>query len=341
MLTASHNPPEYNGIKLWQSDGMGFTTDMEMKIERLMTSKDFKVGEGKSKTSDLSQDFLKIFSEMKISKKIRLLVDAGNGAASIIAPKAFESAGYDVVKLNCEPDGNFPNRESEPMPSTLGKAISMVGPKADFGVAYDGDADRVVFIDKQGFMGYNEPLAFAAMLRVMHGQSKKIVTTVETGRTIDLAIEKLGGEVVRTKVGDVFVATETKRSKAAFGCEQCGVYILPEFGYFPSTMYSAAWLIENGIMNMRKELNIHRLYFDKIKIPCGEREKVMEEIAETAKKFEGDVNNIDGLRIDFEDSWILIRPSGTEPVIRIFAEAEDKNRTKYLIQEGRKMVMGK
>ena len=338
MLTASHNPPEYNGMKMWQSDGMGFTPEMENRIEDFMKSKKFRQGDGIAKKADISGDFISGISEMVSPKKMRILIDAGNGAASILAPRVFEKLGFDVTRMNCEPDGDFPNRNPEPRPDTLQKTISAVTTKTGFGLAFDGDADRVVFIDKRGFMGYNEPLAFTAMLRVQHESKKKIVTTVETGRLIDLAVEPFGGKVVRTRVGDVFVASETKRSRAAFGCEQCGVYVMPEFGFFPSSIYSSAWLLENGILNMREELKVPKLYFDKIKIQVDEGESVMEKISEETKKFEAEVNDIDGIRLDFEDSWMLIRPSGTEPVIRVFAEAENKKRMEYLLEQGRDMV---
>jgi phosphomannomutase len=211
-------------------------------------------------------------------------------------------------------------------------------------VCFDGDADRVVFCDKEGFLGFNEPIAFISRLVVKKTGRKKIATTVETGTLLDLAVKDLGVEVVRGRVGDVAVAHLAQELDAALGVEQVGVYIIPEAGYYPDSIFASLFLLSqlSNAGEIRQFFQrMPRLFFEKAKVFCPDelKELVMTQVKEKTHLFAHDkVNTLDGLRLDFLDSWMLIRASGTEPVIRVISESTSQTQTKELISKGKELV---
>jgi len=256
-----------------------------------------------------------------------------------------QELGYDVLPINDEPDGLFPNRDSEPNEHTLVKTIDYLRQKnADLAVCYDGDADRVVFCDKEGFLGYNEMVAFISRLVLKKSKSRKVATTVETGRLLDLALADLGGEVIRGRVGDVNVAHLVREHDAAIGVEQVGVYIMPELGYYPDSLYATALLL-SGIKDASEIRatcnNWPELFFGKAKIACANHTKqiVMDAMKDNYQVPQvQETNTLDGLRYELDDAWLLVRPSGTEPAIRVIAEAESEDKMNRLVKEATKQV---
>lgn len=351
MITASHNPPEYNGIKLFTESSLGYSHAQEAEIERLFFREDFRQGKRGSleQGQDMQGKYLS-FIEGKVarredSRRLKVVVDPGNGAASRFASDIFVQMGFDVLPLNDEPDGLFPGRSPEPKEDTLQGTVEFLRQhNADLAICFDGDADRVVFCDKEGFLGFNEPIAFISRLVVKKTGKKKVATTVETGTLLDLAVKDLGAEVVRGRVGDVLVAHMTQQLDAALGVEQVGVYIMPEVGYYPDSIFASLFLlsqISHAGEIRRFFQGIPRLFFDKAKVACSNelKETVMARVKEEADVFTPDeMNTLDGLRLQFTDSWMLIRPSGTEPVIRVIAESMSQNRTDELISKGGKLV---
>jgi phosphoglucosamine mutase len=351
MVTASHNPPEFNGIKLFGQDSLGYSPAQEAEIEKVYFERKFR--RGKQGTLAQAQDakqryfaFIKDrLSGLSFNHQLKVVVDPGNGAASRFASDIFVEAGLDVIPINDEPDGLFPGRSPEPKEDTLqGTAGFLRECNADLAICFDGDADRVVFCDREGFLGFNEPIAFVSRLAVLRAQRRKIATTIETGRLLDLAVKDLGVQVVRGKVGDVAVAYLARELDAALGVEQVGVYIIPEAGYYPDSIFASLILLSqlNDAHEIRRFFDhIPRLFFKKEKVPCPDelKESVMARVGEEVRAFAPDeINALDGLRLEFPDSWLLIRASGTEPVIRVISESTSQTQADHLIGRGRELV---
>jgi phosphoglucosamine mutase len=353
MVTASHNPPEFNGIKLFTDNSMGYSQAQEKEIERVYFEQKFRQGkrgtlEG-AEAQDMKQKYLS-FIKSKLNtqgfnNRLKVVVDPGNGAASQFASYILVQMGLDVLPVNDKPDGLFPGRSPEPKEDTLQGTINFLRQhNADLAICFDGDADRVVFCDKEGFLGFNEPIAFISRLAVKRTGRKKIATTVETGTLLDLAVKDLGAEVVRGRVGDVPVAHLAQELDAALGVEQVGVYIFPELGYYPDSIFASLFLLSqlNDAGEIRQFFQgIPRLSFEKAKIFCPNelKELVMAQVKEEVNLFAADeVNTLDGLRLEFPDSWMLIRASGTEPLIRVVSESTSQEQTDELISKGKELV---
>jgi phosphomannomutase len=379
MVTASHNPPEFNGIKLFTQNSLGYSEAQEAEVERVYFDEQFRQGKkgALEQGQDMKQRYLS-FIEGKLAlagfnqehgvgdgcgdggrlrgdklalpeanRNLKVVVDPGNGAASGFASDIFVQMGLDVLPVNDEPDGLFPGRSPEPKEDTLQGTVNFLRKQdADLAVCFDGDADRVVFCDKEGFLGFNEPIAFISRLAVKRTGKKKVATTVETGTLLDLAVKDLGAEVVRGRVGDVHVAHLAQQLDAALGVEQVGVYIMPEVGYYPDSIFASLFLLSqlSHIGEIRQFFRgIPRLFFEKATVPCLNefKEPVMARVKEKAHLFApDDINTLDGVRLQFADSWTLIRPSGTEPVIRVISESTSQKQTDELIRKGEELVRG-
>ncbi len=347
MITASHNPPEFNGMKLFSKSSLGYSRTQEQEIENIYFERRFRNGRQGTLTQgpEMKQRYTQFiqgwFSTVKPDNGFKTVIDPGNGAASGFVSHLFTSMGLKVAAINDEPDGLFPGRNPEPREDTLQGTIQFLrDQKADLAICFDGDADRVVFCDREGFLGFNEMISFISRLIIKGGGKKRIATTVETGWMLDLAVKDLGVEVVRGKVGDVNVAYLAQELDAAIGVEQVGVYIMPQAGYYPDSIFAALTLISQirGTDEIRAFLQkMPRLFFDKRKISCPNQFKdtVMEEIKRKACYWGADhINLLDGVRLEFKDSWILIRASGTEPAIRVIAESMSRTRTEELLDKG-------
>ncbi|MGB6874146.1 MAG: phosphoglucosamine mutase [Dehalococcoidia bacterium] len=351
MVTASHNPPEFNGIKLFTENSLGYSQAQEAEIEQIYFEQKFRQGKRGTleQAQDMKQRYLS-FIKGKLSlpgfnHQLKVVVDPGNGAASKFASDIFVQMGLDVIPVNDEPNGLFPGRSPEPKADTLQGTVNFLRQhNADLAICFDGDADRVVFCDKEGFLGFNEPIAFISRLVVKRTGKKKIATTVETGTLLDLAVKDLGVEVVRGRVGDVAVAHLAQELDAALGVEQVGVYIIPEAGYYPDSIFASLILLSqlSDAGEIRQFFQgITTLFFEKAKVFCPDelKELVMAQVKEKAHLFApAEINTLDGLRLEFPDSWMLIRASGTEPVIRVISESTSQTQTDELISKGKKLV---
>ena len=326
MITASHNPAQYIGIKVFK-DGMSFDTRQQEEIENILNNGSFRYA-GWERTGDLGtmdnalENHSKVILKSTKSADLKVVVDCGCGAASVLTPYVLGEMGCDVITLNSQPDGHFPGREPEPVEENLGLLKDTVkAAGADLGIAHDGDADRMMAVDNNGtFISGDRMLTFFAIREA----KKAIAVPVDTSRVID---DMLGGiRISRTKVGDVYVAEELRKIDGDFGGEPSGAWIFPKVSLCPDGIYAAARLVE--IVESEGELGELLGYIPEYPVkrgafPCRDKKQAMAKIAKELAKL-GETNTLDGIRVDMEDGWILIRPSGTEPKIRITVESKSK-----------------
>ena len=345
MITASHNPAPYNGIKLWNPDGMAYRPSQERVIESIIHSRDFKRKAwdelGSITTVDMRDDYVRaVLETVEIKKPLKVVIDSGCGAASHLSPLIFRKADCRVITLNSQPDGFFPGRDPEPVPENLSELMETVrSTGADLGIAHDGDADRMVAIDDQGrFASFDKLLAL--MAREIGG---KIITTVDASLCVD---ECLGdrGEVIRTRVGDVHVANTIAEEGARFGGEPSGTWLHPDFCMCPDGILSALRVAElvsarGPLSELLEEVPSYPNIRDKVPCPDEKKDIIMERVAaELSDQFSetSDINTIDGVRISLDDgSWVLVRPSGTEPYIRITLEGKTEEKARYIHERTR------
>jgi phosphoglucosamine mutase len=331
MVTASHNPPEYAGIKLWNPDGSGFGVSQSAAVEKLLESKKFKlkswdkVGKKHVLPEAIDAHAYRILSGVGTSK-LKVVVDCANGPASTITPIVLQRMGCQVITLNSNPDGHFPGRPPEPVEENLADLKNaVVSMKADLGIAHDGDADRMVAIDDKGmFLGGDQLLALFAK----RFAKKKVVVTVDTSMAID---DYIDAKIIRTRVGDVFVSEEVKKSKADFGGEPSGTWIFPDQSYCPDGILAAARLVEMASKKKLSELTSKIPRYQMLRGTVSYNPKFKEMILRNLDKAMralkcDELLTLDGYRLQYEDGWALVRPSGTEPKIRLLAESRTEKR---------------
>ncbi len=331
MITASHNPPEYNGIKLLNPDGSSFTSSQQEQIEEaILTSsldttrwQDVKLSGFYEGAVNKHIDF--ILARFPAGLKLRVVVDAGCGAASEVTPPMLQRLGAEVISLNCNPSGFFP-RGIEPTAANLEELCQKVkDTKADLGIAHDGDADRMMAIDDRGeFIPGDKLLAvFARVLGV-----KDLVTTLDAS----MAIEEMGGHVRRTRIGDTAVSEEL-RNGGEFGGETSGSWIFPEMSLCPDGIYAAAQLAAIAARQKLSELVDSIPSYPLLRGSTVSDSVDMSRLESSLKALEPlSVSNTDGIKLNFRDGWLLVRPSGTEPKIRITAEARSEETARQLYE---------
>lgn len=339
-ITASHNPPEYNGIRFRHPDGSGFTyqneeiRDIFLKGEFILADWD-KLGEiikiNPEETLKEYCDYL--ISKIRLEKPLKVILDSGNGASTLVAPYLFRKLGARVSTLNANPDGTFPGRPSEPNDknlSDLKNAVKTMG--ADFGVGYDGDGDRCVFVDDKGRTVQTEKIGLIIVKEILKKKKGNIVANVECSMILEELIPPLGGVVKRVRVGDVFVCESIKEFDALFAMETSAHYFYPEFYIFDDPIVISLKLAEILSRGDRKlseivdEIPSYPKIAEKFQCPDEIKFQVMDEIIEDFKSGDYDLNLIDGARVQFDDGWILLRPSNTTPLIRCTIEAQNQSR---------------
>ncbi len=357
MITASHNPPKYNGIKFLDSDGIGIPDDMELEIEKLYFDEEpkraefFEIGEiyHNDKIIDeyVDEAISKVDVEAIKKANLKVVVDCGSGAGCYTAPYLIRKLGCDVTTLNSQADGFFPGRNPEPIEENLQELISVVKElNADIGLAHDGDADRTICIDEKGnFVLGDKTFTLVEKQMLKENNGGTIVTTVATSQAIYDVAEEYNGEVIATAVGDLLVARKLKDEDGLFGGEENGGLIFPDFVYGRDAVMTVAKILEivakeaKPLSELVSELPVY--YASKMKIECPDDEKefVMNSIADeikTTTDFELDLT--DGVKILKDDGWVIIRPSGTEPIFRCFAESDSQDKADEMTSWGMSLI---
>ncbi|MEA4957009.1 Phosphoglucosamine mutase [bioreactor metagenome] len=354
IVTASHNPPKYNGIKFVDKYGIGLGDADELAIEKMYFDGEPVRASWESignlfKNDKIIEEYieevLKRVDVEKIKKaKLKVVLDCGSGAGCFTAPIILRKLGCELITLNSQADGFFPGRDPEPIEANLKDLISAVkNLGADLGIAHDGDADRTICIDEKGNFVLGDKsfsLVEKRMLKEKNeeGLHKKanniIVTTVATSTAIYDIADENNGEVIATAVGDLLVARKLMEENGLFGGEENGGLIFPDFVYGRDAALSAAKILEiiatenKKLSELVEELPVY--YSEKMKCQCDDdkKQKIMNNIAEEVSKLGYDLDTTDGVKIFKKDGWVIIRPSGTEPIFRCFSESNSqKNAT--------------
>jgi len=358
IITASHNPPHFNGIKGVASDGTEFSKDVEEEIEKIYFEKSYSLADwkdvGKSSTWDGSIDLyingiLKTVDVNLIKKQhFHIVLDCGNGAGSLVAPILLEKLGCKVTELYCEPDGTFPGHNSEPLPENLVdlmKTVKDVG--ASFGTAQDGDADRAIFIDENGeYIWGDKSLSLAGKYLTEENKGGISVTPVTTSTCFEDTIKQSGGEVIYTRVGSPIVARVMKEKNAVFGGEENGGLIFPELQYCRDSSMSLAMMLEilakekRPLSELIAEIPKYDVYKTKMVCPNDKKEIVMNTLVNHVKDDSEiiKIDETDGVKLYVKGGWILMRPSGTEPIFRVYAESNEKDKAEMLASNYKKKV---
>jgi phosphoglucosamine mutase len=333
MITASHNPPEYNGLKFINPDGSSFGTSQQAQLEKAILAESFEttcweeMKDCNLYEGAIARHIAAIMSHFDPSLKIKVVLDAGGGAGSEVTPIILEKLGCEVITLYCQPTGIFPRgiEPSEANLSELCRAVKDSG--AAVGIAHDGDADRMMAIDDRGRYISGDKL-LVIMARAV--SAKEVVTTLDASMVIDT----MGFRVRRTRIGDTFVSEELKKG-GDFGGETSGAWIFPAISLCPDGIYAAAQIAAIAAQSKLSEL-VDTIPVYPLRRGSIGSEGVDKSCLNTKLKAlkPNTITNTDGLKLDFDDGWLLVRPSGTEPKIRITAEAKTEARAQQLYDTG-------
>lgn len=350
MLTASHNPSQYNGIKIWNRNGMAYTPSQEEEIENIYNNKLYKsvnwdeVG-NLTYNNKIKNDYINaLLGLVDIKPGLKVVIDCASGAGSEISPLVFRKAGCEVTTLNSQVDGFFPGRNPEPNKENLQslmKTVLAIG--ADLGIGHDGDADRMITVDEKGNIS-----PFDSLLSLISKSfGGKVITTVDAGLCMDEVLASVGGEVVRTKVGDVSVAEAIIQENATFGGEPSGTWLHPDFSMCPDGILSGLRMAEivskeGKLSKLLDEIPKYPNFREKVVCSKEAKIKVMENMEKLLSDAFDDIigiNTIDGVRLTFKDgSWVLVRPSGTENYVRITLESKVEKRAIFIRDKCLKII---
>ena len=349
ILTASHNPKEWNALKLLNDKGE-FVSDQDGKaILKIAQENDFSFATvdhlGKFNYDDRYIDLhiekvlaLPLVTPEAIQKKkFRVVVDAVNSTGGIAIPRLLEQLGVEVVKLYCEPNGHFPHNP-EPLKEHLGDICKkVVEEKADFGIVVDPDVDRLAFITDQGEMFGEEYTLVACADYVLNKAKGNVVSNLSSSRALRDIAQKYGVTYSAAAVGEVNVVTEMKRVEAIIGGEGNGGIIYPELHYGRDALVGVALflslLAERGGSVQQLRESYPAYFMSKNKIQLTEQINPDQILKAMEQKYAHEqTTTIDGLKIDFADSWVHLRKSNTEPIIRIYTEAKSQKEADALAQ---------
>jgi len=349
MITASHNPPEYNGVKIIEADGTEMGDEETLKLEQLIFEPSFSPQSWEHIGHEIAAPYLtrKYIQAIvhqfpdKVGSEISVVVDPGSGPACLTTPQILTEMGCRVLTLNGVMDGTFPGRLPEPSSEGLKELAELVvSSGAAFGVAHDGDADRAVFIDEKGqFVEENREFALIAQ-HICHQKKGTLVTPVSTSSVVEMVVKNEGCTITYTPVGSIYVARTMrslieKGNEVVFGGEGNGGLIFPEHQFCRDGGMTAAMMVfilaltGQPLSTMINALPKRSMIKDKISTSQGTQ--VLESLKTVYSQESLDLT--DGVKILRKDSWALVRASGTEPIIRIIIDADSHNHGKVFYNE--------
>ncbi|MCL7389123.1 MAG: phosphomannomutase/phosphoglucomutase [Thaumarchaeota archaeon] len=349
QITASHNPPEWNGMKLITAEGDTISEGAGMEeLRKIVLEGRWKIADkpGVETWRQLIPDYIEfLLSKVKIEKKVRIAVDYSNGATTIVFPRIAELLGIEVIGLNSEPNGLFPAHLPEPTEETLRELQELVRRNdVEFGVGFDGDGDRAVFIDDKGRI---LPGDIVLGVYVKHLEKKgKVIYDLNSSSALRQLIIENGCEPIESRVGRAYILKEVRRLGAVIGGEKSNHLYFSEVWGFDDAIYAVLKMIEILSKTGKKLSEIVDtipvypstpiMVFD---CPDEIKGKVVEKIAEKLSNEGLEINRLDGVKAYFKDGWILIRPSNTMPQIKMSAEAVTEERLREIVEYGKKLIV--
>ncbi|MBZ6494974.1 phosphoglucosamine mutase [Natrinema longum] len=353
VITASHNPPQYNGVKLVGADGVELSIAALESIEERLLAESFTVApwDETGRVREVAgvrrayvDDLLAAAERERIADAdLTVALDPGHGAGSLTSPEFFRELGCRVVTVNGQPDGHFPGRDPEPVPDNLTDLGRLVrATDADVGIAHDGDADRAIFFDETGeYVEGDATLAALAAAELEAGDTT--VSAVNVSQRLVDVVGEVGAELELTPIGSTNIITrieelEANGRRVPIAGEGNGGIFFPNHRLSRDGAYTAARFLElvaqrpvseivapyDGYVNVRRNLEYES---------TAERDAMLDAAANQAQAADADLNTRDGYRLDYGDAWVLARPSGTEPLVRIYAEARDADRAERLVDD--------
>ncbi len=346
-ITASHLGKEWNGVKFAGGDGNELHEKDNYRVRDIVLSGKFaEVGEkGSVEELNPTKDYIDyMLSKIpKAGDKLKVMIDCGNGTGGLAAPELFRKCGFDTSTLFEDVDGNFPNRPSEINEVTLGKLREKVS-GADIGIAYDGDSDRMSLMDEKGRLLGPETTSYLILRELTKNEKGPIIANVECLKIMDEIAKKYGRDLHRVRVGNSFMVSEVYEKKACFGVERSGHFCIPSIipvdDGIAASLYAVSALAMSGKRLSEIVDELPQYPFKRFKVDCADNKKfgVVESLKEKLSGKYERVNTIDGVRIDFDHGWILIRVSNTEPIIRLSVEADNKEKLEELASEFQKIL---
>lgn len=349
FITASHLPPEWNGIKFYYGDGVGFPEERLTAIRDLVLDNVFKLASwdaiGQAHAINAKTAYKNFFiSRFRFKKKLRVAVDCGGASMTLSAPEIFASLGLQVIPVFCDPDPTFSKRPSDPKPKNLTTLVKTLQENnADFGVAFDGDGDRAVIVDNTGQILSADQTGIIIGKHGLRKNKGTIIVNVECSKSVKEQLALLGFTIKQIPVGHTFLTLEAKQEHAPLGIESSGHLILPEYFLFDDALVVPLKIAE--ILD-HEQKHLHDLVTQipsyptkKEEIDCADEIKftVIQQLKEKLSKEYEHVNAMDGVRVDFKNGWVLIRASNTSPIIRLTTEAD----TPAVLQELTTLFMKK
>ncbi len=337
MITGSHNPPKYNGLKLWRGEGTISGKEIQ-DISKIIEDGVFETGAGEVSTKNIVGDYVSfIKGKVSFNRKLKVVVDSGNGTAGPIVPALLRDLGCEVVELYSEPDGSFPNHPADPtVDENLTELIETVREEdADLGMAFDGDSDRVGFISEEcEILRGDQALILYSREILAKTPGAKIIFEVKCSQGLAEDIESHGGIPIMYKTGHSFIKDKIRKEKALLAGEMSGhFYFADDYPGYDDGIYAALRMIqilsksENSlselIATMPKYVSTPEI---RVKCPDKEKFKVVGEVSKALVDKGLDVLTIDGARIQYPDGWGLIRASNTSPNLILRFEAKTSER---------------
>ena len=351
MITASHNPPQYNGIKPVAKDGVEVSREDELIIEDIYLQKRWIENPENWGTTKKEERSIEIYlkgiisqidSKLIESKNFKVVLDLGNGTQAVSAPEFCKMMQCKTFLINQNIDGNFPGRGSEPTPQNLSElSKTVIENNADFGIAFDGDGDRSIFCDNKGNILTGDKSALVLTQHILKkNPNSLIVTCLNSGSNIEVLAEKFNSKVIRTKVGSVEVSRKMVHTNALIGFEENGGFMYGKHNQVRDGCMTLALmfdLLATGKSLSDEIASLPPSFTTKDKVSCSP-ENASKLISTLKKEFPGS-DTTDGIKIIIDHkNWVMIRPSGTESIVRIYSEAESQKKLDALMSEYLKKV---
>jgi phosphoglucosamine mutase len=353
VVTASHNPPADNGLKLWTSSGRAYDVDDAERVAARVRNDRFSLAEWDDfGTETTSTDVVDRHREALVADGqertrggdldgLDVVVDVGNGTGGVTAD-ALTELGADVTTIDAQPDGQFPGRPSEPTGKNCSALVAHVeATGADLGVAHDGDADRMMAVDDRGRFVPGDVL-LTVFARDAASEGERVAVPIDASLAVDNALSEVGAETVRTPVGDVHVANQIANDDLPFGGEPSGAWLWRDGVPCPDGPLAAVRLAglvaTNGPLSALVD-DVETFPLERDSVDTDQKTELMEVVANRVRRDYESVTNIDGVRATVDDGWFLVRASGTEPLVRLTAEARTAQHAEQLLADARRVVL--